>query len=134
MRSPDRLAAAIVAAAAALAALGIWTPFARSLIPISLDGVVTHHHIKYEKHPGLDDVYLVRVDGGRRLVVDRVVGSQLGVGETVRKRAMSTTLSTDGGAVPLHLSDDARGMAVVMPSALIAVIAALRFGNAREKQ
>ena len=131
MRSRDLPAAVLLALAVALAVVGTWAAFARSLIPIAVDGEVTHHEVKHEKHPGVDDVYLVRIDSGRQLVVDREVGRAIRAGDVVSKHRWSTTLTTPRGEVALAASRDANAMVLVLPAAVVATALLVRFGNRR---
>jgi hypothetical protein len=93
----------------------------RSLIPVALDGVIETIEVRHEKHPGVDDVWLVSV-GGRRLHVDAPTARRLAEGQRLSKTAFQRRLSVDGAVVPLRLSPDAVAMSWVMPVVLIGVM------------
>lgn len=84
------------------------------MIPLELNGVVSRLEIRHEKHPGIDDIYLVTI-GGRRYHVDRTVGPRLLPGAEITKRRWSKLLETSDGTVQLRASRDAYSMLVAMP-------------------
>jgi hypothetical protein len=75
MRSPEAARTGAVAlllvAVVLFAALAAWSLAVRSTIPMALDGAVTGIEIRQEKHPGVDDVWLVAIDGEQRLPTPR---------------------------------------------------------------
>lgn len=133
MRSPSRAVAAatfLLVLAVAFALVSVAAMVSRSAIPHALDGTVAHIEVRREKHPGVDDVWLVHLDDGSRLHVDAATAQRLDEGSRVRKPAWQATLAVDGEPVRLALSDDAIGMLWVMPltvlSAGVAAAASLR--------
>ena len=98
----------------------------RSLIPRELVATVERIEVRHEKHPGIDDVWLVHFDGDA-VHVDAAVAQQLAEGLAVRKGAWATTLLSGSEAIPLGLSREARGMLWVMPLTVLSAVAALRF-------
>lgn len=133
MRSPSGIsAAALVLLAVAFVALNVAATFHRSLIPIAVDGTVTGIEVRREKHPGIDDVWLVTI-GDRRLHVDAPIGRALGEGARVTKTAWAQRLVIDGTPRTLALSRDARAMLAVMPLTLLVAGAALHL-NRRSAQ
>ena len=122
MRSRRAAAGLLLAGVVAFAALNVVETVRRSWIPSAVDGTVESIQVRTEKNPGVDDVWLVTVDGDTDHV-DAEVGRRLAEGDMVSKAAGATTLQVNGRAVPLQLSRDARGMLVVMP--LVVVLAAM---------
>jgi len=130
MRSPEtarRGAVALLLVAVVLfAALAAWSLAVRSTIPIPLDGTVTSIETRQEKHPGVDDVWLVAIDGDQRQL-DSEIAEGLSVGDHVAKERWDTRLELNGEARSLHLSDDSRAMLFLAPIlALTAAALALR--------
>ncbi|MCI0629533.1 MAG: hypothetical protein L0Y44_02635 [Phycisphaerales bacterium] len=114
----------LLALGAFLAAANLYETAARSTIPLELDSVIRSKEIRREKHPGRDDVHLLRLETGRVLHVDPPIYAALSLGEPVRKSAWSHSLSHGDQTLPLNWSRDFRRMRVVMPLT-IAVFAAL---------
>ena len=104
----------------------------RSLIPVAVDGTVTAIEVRPEKHPGVDDVWLVTI-GERRLHVDAEAAKTLTPGSRLAKAAWARTLSVDARPLRLELSRDARAMLVVMPLIVLAAGLGLRT-NRRSRQ
>ena len=119
MRSPERRAAAVLLAlAVAFAVTAVVATVNRSLIPRGLNGTVERIEVRTEKHVGIDDVWLVLID--RDVIhVDAATAAHLKEGATVQKDAWGTTLTIDGQARDLRLSDDARAMLWVIPLTLL---------------
>ncbi len=107
-----------------LAAGDAWVAFRRSGIPVALDGRVERIDLRREKHPGLDDVYLVTI-GPREVHLDDAVARQLAVGEHAHKDAWSTRLETSHGPIALAPSKDTGGMARAMPLLVILALGLL---------
>ncbi len=116
-------AAALLVAAVGFALCNVWATFSRSLIPTTIEGPVERVEVRREKHPGVDDVWLVHV-GGRRLHVDAQTAAQLETGLPLRKQAWRRTLFAGGRPIPLHVSAEATGMLLVMPLTLVSAAAA----------
>lgn len=121
MRSRRSLRAALVLllTGLAFATLAAWSMASRSTIPIALDGRVTAIDVRHEKHPGVDDVWLVGIDGHARHV-DHAVARLLHEGAQVRKDAWDRTMSIDGVTHRLELSADARRMLLLAPAMALA--------------
>lgn len=121
----------LVAAGLAFSVGNIWVTLARSTIPVSLSGTVTDKELREEKHPGVDDVYLVTFSDGRVIQVDRSVFVAARVGAPLEKEAWSRRLRTGEQDVDLDLSTDARRMFILMPLAAALVLVAARKRGAR---
>jgi hypothetical protein len=128
MRSRERgfawAAVALVASGLLFAALAAWSLVERSTIPAELDGTVTAIELRHEKHPGVDDVWMVSIDDGGLRHVDAEVATLLEEGDRVQKDSWDSTLVVDGNPHQVALSEDARAMLVLAP-VLAGVIAAL---------
>jgi hypothetical protein len=137
MRSPERgaiwAAVALVLTGAVFAALAAWSLVARSTIPAELDGTVTAIELRHEKHPGVDDVWMVAVDEDGLRHVDVEVAALLSEGDRLRKEAWATTLVVEGEPHAVSLSDDARAMLVLAP-ALVVLIGALTLFSSRRAE
>jgi len=107
-------ALALVVVGVAFAALAGWSMVARSTIPTALDGTVTRIEVRPEKHPGVDDVWMVTVDGEARHL-DRAVAELLTEGVRVRKDAWDTELTVGGETRTVALSQDAERMLFLAP-------------------
>ena len=108
MRSHRR---ALVVAMALFAVGNIVATFARSGIPYSFDGRVEAIEVNSEKVPGIDDVWLVVIDGGDSIHLDNRFAAQLEEGEQVRKRFFGRTLARSAGEdISLSPSRDFWGM------------------------
>ena len=124
MRSP-RLYLLVLLLALALA--NLWSTFHRSGIPVALSGRVERVELRTEKHPGLDDVYLVRV-GGRTTHLDADVASLFEVGADVQKAAWSRSLTTSRGVQQISVSTDFKRMTIAMPLIVALGLILLRVG------
>lgn len=137
MRSREAGAAwaalAVVLTGVVFAALAAWTLFARSTIPVEFDGVVTSIELRHEKHPGVDDVWMVAVDDGRARHVDRDVAALVKEGDTISKRAWDRALMVNGDAHEVSVSDDARAMFGLAPALGILVSALVAFTSWRAR-
>lgn len=117
----------------ALCAGNLWFTLARSTIPFELNGKVESVDVLTEKHPGLDDVYLVRI-GDREIQVDEAVARSLRVGDHIRKDSWTweiLNLSDVGTSIRLTPSKDFWGMGRTMPVVLIAASLVLFTGRKR---
>jgi hypothetical protein len=108
LHSPKRALAVLLSAFC----LGnLFVTFARSGIPYDLSGRVASIVINSEKDPGIDDVWLVRVDGRDPVHLDTRVAAQLEEGEEVVKRPFGLTIGrADAVDVRLSPSRDFWGM------------------------
>lgn len=88
--------------------------FRRSTIPFQLTGTVDALEIRREKHPGLDDVYLLWMKG-HAIQVDAEVAKALQRGDHIAKPAWSNKLNTPRGQIALRVSEDFKGMLLTMP-------------------
>jgi hypothetical protein len=104
----------------------------RSLIPVSVDGVVTGTEVRIEKIPGTDDVHIVVIDG-RQIHVDSYIEGALSKGERVSKSAFSTILDTSDGPLSLRPSTEFWRMLIVMPAMLALTLGLVAFGHRRER-
>ena len=99
---------------------------------MALAGRVEAEELRREKHPGIDDVHLLTVDG-ETVHVDGHVARLVSDGDELQKDAWSSTLVVNRTRHELRLSSDARGMFVVMPLSLL-VVAALLLASRRPSQ
>ena len=79
---------------------------------------MTSLEVREEKHPGVDDVHLLSVDGSE-FHVDASVGQAVDEEADLRKRAWSSSLHIGQALHRLSPSVDARGMFVAMPVLLL---------------
>lgn len=86
----------------------------RSAIPFSLQGKIRNLETRREVEPGVDDVHLLTV-GNRVLQIDAELAGRLQIGDWISKKGWERSLQTPGGRVRLTLSQDFRGMGVVIP-------------------
>jgi hypothetical protein len=129
MRSPETARSTVVLVlvvmAVLFAGLAAWSLAARSAIPLTLDGTVTQVEVREEKHPGVDDVWMVYIDGDPRHL-DSELAADLEVGDRIRKDRWETSLVVNDTTRDLALSDNARTMFGVAPlSVLMAALLAL---------
>lgn len=96
---------------------------------MALDTYVEDRWTACEKHPGRDDVWVVILPGGHGVEVDERPWRLCEKGKSIEKEAWEKTLSVNGRPVALAWSNDARGMAVVMPFGLLLLAAALVYGG-----
>ena len=130
MPSPETARRTVVALfvtlAVIFAVLAAWSLAARSAIPLNLHGTVTQVEVREEKHPGVDDVWMVYIDDDPRHL-DAELAADLEVGDRISKDRWETDLVVNDAARELTLSDDARAMFGVAPlSVLLATLLALR--------
>ncbi len=116
MRSPRTLSlVALLALAGAFAGGDLWYTAARSTIPLELNGTIVSKQRRTEKWRGVDDVYLLVLDSGRRVQVDAAVFDAVAERQMIRKQPWERTLEADGNTIPLDWSADVRGMLWAMP-------------------
>lgn len=118
------VAGCLLVLAAIFAVLNISVVAARSTIPLALDARVVGKELKREKHPGKDDVCLLRLEGGRTLHVDAAVFAEVANGDTLEKRAGEEELAVNGEAISLQFSPDYHGMLIAMPAILLVMAGA----------
>lgn len=115
-----------------LAAGNLWVTAARSLIPLAVDARVLTRETRPEKHPGIDDVYLLHLVGGATLQVDQAVYDLVDQGDEIGKPAWSRRFQCGGKVHTLRLSTDFHGMLCLMPATLaIAVLLVARSNSQR---
>ncbi|TCI99765.1 hypothetical protein [Aeromicrobium sp. IC_218] len=123
MPSPERLrgpVVALVVTGVLLVGIGAWAFVARSTLPLSLDGTVTSVEVRHEKHPGVDDVWMVALDDGPPRHLDRRVARLLEPGDEVRKDRWSGTVQVAGTTHDVGLSRDARVFLGLSPLLVLA--------------
>ena len=104
---------------ASLLAIGnTYETLRRSTIPLEIEGQVNALEVRREKHPGVDDVHLLSVDG-RSVHVDAQVASIVSRGSKLRKDPWSSQLWIDQAAHRLSPSRDSKGMLIAMPVILL---------------
>lgn len=103
---------ALLALIALLGAGGTWEAWRRSTIPLAFDTRVEARVVRFEKHPGSDDVHILRI-GGRDVRVDHAVFEQVPDGARIAKRRWSHVLRVDERDVRIAPSGTTRGMAMV---------------------
>lgn len=133
MRSREasrRVAVVLLLSSAFLfSALGAWSLVERSTIPLALNGTVTEIEVRPEKHPGVDDVWIVWIEG-EPYHLDVAVASKLGVGDRVAKGRWERYLTVNGTDRRVSLSDDAGAMLFLSP-AMVLLCAALAFPRSK---
>lgn len=133
MRSPDQHARLVLLIlAVAFGATAVIASISRSLIPRDVDATVQRVEVRHEKHPGVDDVWIVHLDDDA-VHVDAAIAQRLERGMALRKDAWDTTLTAGGENVSLHLSREARGMLWVMPLAVLSAAALSRGWRRRRR-
>ena len=135
MRSANRFVAIIlVAIGLALCVGNLWFTASRTTIPLSLDLTVVDTEIRHEKHPGFDDVHLIRASNGNVMVVDGVIYHEIAAGERITKERWSRELTIGEQQVNLNWSADARGMMWAMPTtaAVLVIVAGTLIWRRRE--
>jgi hypothetical protein len=100
----------------------LWFTSARSLIPLELNHVVERKELRREKIPGVDDVYMLHLSGGRVLQVDPAVYRLIQDGDAIQKESGSDRLQAGSRTITLDWSEDRRGMITVMPLAGLLLI------------
>ncbi len=123
MLSPKNVVVAgLVIMAAGFAFANVWFSAARSTIPIAIDGIASFKEMRLEKHPGVDDVYLLTIDGERVLQVDRAVHEAIRLGADLKKQPWQTSMDVNGRGVDLDWSTDARRMPWAMALAFVVCV------------
>jgi hypothetical protein len=112
----------LAAGALAFAALAAGESVARSGLGREWHGTVTSVDLRTEKHPGVDDVWYVAVDG-RAVHVDAALARTLRTGDRLDKDRWERSVAVNGTRRALPLSGEARAMLVVAPLAAAAVAA-----------
>ena len=109
-----------------LCVANVWYAAARSTIPSSLSGTVTKKRVGIEKHPGMDDAYLITLDSGKEQCIDAELFDQLATGAVLEKRAWEKRMSIDGHIKSLTWSRDFQGLIWCMLVALVIMGAIIR--------
>jgi hypothetical protein len=135
MRLPSAAIILLLLLLVSLAGGNLWFTAARSTIPLSLNATVLDMELKREKHDGVDDVHLLRLNDQRTIVVDERVFEAIETQRHISKAAGDRELLVDGIPTPLDWSDDYCGMRIVMPTAVgfgcLLMIAAVWYRAAR---
>jgi hypothetical protein len=108
----------------ALAVSNLWITWSRSTIPWALDTQVVEREVRHEKHPGQDDVCLLKLEDGSVRHIDAEVFHAINEGDRLQKDALKPELliarpGGDGAVLALKPSADFRGMAPVMGGAVV---------------
>jgi hypothetical protein len=111
----------------------VWIAAARSTIPVQLEEEIANKEMRREKHPGRDDVYLLRLESGKTLQVDGAVFDAVNVGESISKQAWSKQLVVEGRTIEMKWSSDLRGMLWAMPAIWVALAATAFFTLHRQQ-
>lgn len=93
----------------------MWLTAGRSTVPYAIDGTVTAMDRRLEKHPGLDDVYLISIDSGRWMQIDKLLFDLLHNGSQLTKQRWSKQIEVDGQSTHLEFSRDFVGMVRAFP-------------------
>lgn len=103
----------------------LWVTLSRSLIPQPISSRVQSVEVRREKHPGVDDVFIVGLETGK-VVVDFEVADLLRIGGSIRKEAFSREAIVDRNVVSLETSRDFGRMLIAMPLLLFCAVLTLR--------
>lgn len=123
MLSPKSLSSvALIILGMTFAGANIWFAAARSTIPWELHGNIAQKERLIEKTPGVDDVYILTLDSGRRIQVDGPVFDAVAAHQSVRKRAWTRIIEIDGKNIALGWSPDFRGMLAAMPLTVVVCV------------
>lgn len=106
----------------ALAVFNMWCAAKRSLIPISVRGRVASKEIKFEKHPGRDDVCLLHLTSGEVLHIDSRVFEEIAEQGVIQKDAWKAELISNEKIIRLWWSNDSIGMFRAMPLIMFALV------------
>lgn len=124
MLSPKNLVlTCLIILAAGFAVGNVWFTAARSAIPVAIDGIMSFKEKRLEKHPGVDDVYLLTFEGGHGLQVDRAVYEAIPIGADLKKRSWQRSLVVDDRVIDLDWSIDALRMPWAMVLAFAVCLA-----------
>lgn len=96
----------------------LWFAAARSTIPLELDTTVVDRQRLFEKSRGVDDVFLMTLESGRRIQVDRHVYEAVNKNDSIEKPSWARRLKVNDHNHVLKWSQDYRGMVWVMPAAI----------------
>ena len=99
-----------------------WWAARRSLIPRKLDGTVTGKEVRHEKHPGQDDVCLLKTTDRGWIHVDSAIYSRVSVGDNLTKRLGSRTVIVNGDSEELDWSQDICGMLFALPATMAVAV------------
>lgn len=120
MRMLDRVTiASLLLIGMGICMANVWYAAARSTIPLALNGTVTQKKIGTEKHPGQDDAYMIAVDDGPLLCIDKLPYEALNFGDNVTKRGWQRSLNVSGHIVSLVWSRDFYGLLWCMLAAVV---------------
>lgn len=135
MRTLDRLTiASLLTIGLALCLGNIWYAAARSTIPLSLKGTVTKKQVGTEKHPGVDDAYMITLDSRQTLCIDKLPFDAMATGDAIEKKAWQRELQVVGNAVGLKWSQDFYGIAGCMAAAAVIMVFMSRAAKIHAKE
>lgn len=108
--------------ASLLAIANLWFTAARSMIPLAVDAKLISKETRPEKHPGVDDVYLLKLAGGQTIQVDQAIYDFVAEGEQLKKGAWSNQLDSGSETLRLQFSRDFQRMLWVMTATIAAAL------------
>ncbi len=79
-------------------------------LPLGLNGQVSGMRVGTEKHPGIDDAYVITLDDARELRIDGDLFHALAQGDQLSKQPGKTDLKKNGQPMPLAWSRDVHGL------------------------
>jgi hypothetical protein len=100
----------------------LWFTAARTTIPLSLEMSVVDKEVRHEKHPGFDDVHLLRASDGSMMVIDGDIYQRIEPGQTISKERWERRMQIGNHVHELIWSADVRGMLWAMPITAAALI------------
>lgn len=125
---------ALIAIAIFLAVGNLWVAEHRSLIPLALQDKVSDIELRHEKHPGHDDVFLVRFERTCTTHVDAEVAELLQVGDAIQKESNQRSILINSKPHSLQWSSDVRGMFVAMPALVLIIVLSGLLANSMSLQ
>jgi hypothetical protein len=135
LRSNSRRITAITVLIGLSFCLGnLWFTAARTAIPLSLDMSVVDKEIRHEKHPGFDDVHLLRASDGSVMVIDGDIYNRIEPGETITKERWDRRMRIGDQSHDLVWSVDVRGMLWAMPITAVALTCVAFFPVRQERR
>lgn len=135
MRTLDRLTIATLFIIGLGLCLGnIWYAATRSTIPLSLKGTVTKKQVGTEKHPGVDDAYMITLDSRQTLCIDKLPFDAMATGDAIEKKAWQRELQVGAKAVGLQWSQDFYGIVGCMAAAMVIMVLMSRAAKIHAKE
>jgi hypothetical protein len=115
-----------------LATFAAWQLADRGLWLRDLRDTVDRVEVRQEKHPPVDNVHLVHLEGGDVLHVDADIANELGPGSRLRARA-ARSLTVDDRILERTPSHDLKAAAVVLPLMVLLVVLVACRGTSRHR-